>query len=302
MVLSVIPGRAPVIRQGKHAWIGRVVMLAALFFLLFVFVTVSDHGRLMPYIPQFLNSSGIGPNDVPGGRVRLVTWDEAWIWITVASAFGTLVAGSWVYRRVGERRAGGPGVIGLVAWIAAWQFIGTIPPSYQYIARGGSLDRYLLPLVPLAIVIALWATRDVPLVQPVAWIGIALFAVVSTAGVRDYLTYLGAVWEMAEEANAAGVTNDHLDAGSGWDGYYLYQEMIDQNITKSRSPRGSPWWVYFYAKPTDSTYVISTDPEFGDGYEVVEKRAYSQWLEDDTVYIYLLKKKDSPWPPAPDGS
>ncbi len=76
--------------------------------------------------------------------------------------------------------------------------------------------------------------------------------------------------------------------------------MLDQGITKSHSPRGSPWWVYFYAKQTDSTYMVSTNPNWRKGYVVVEKRAYSQWLENDTVYIYLLRKSDQPWPPKHD--
>lgn len=299
LAIALLPGwrgrSQPWFASTRGYWVF-VVSVAVLAWTLF---TITANGRLMPYIPQFLGSGGFGAVDVPGGRVRLVTWDRAWIAVTTGALVGALVSGSALTRRIGERRSTTWGGAGLIAWLAAWQLVGVIPASYQYIHRGGSLDRYLLPLVPLAIVMVIWATRDLPLFQPAAWVGIALFGIVSVAGTRDYLTYLGAVWDMAEEANASGVANEHLDAGSGWDGFHLYLDMLDQGITKSRSPRGSPWWVYFYAKQTDSTYLVSTNPSWKPGYVIVEKRSYSQWLENDTVYIYLMRKVTAPWPPRP---
>jgi hypothetical protein len=63
------------------------------------------------------------------------------------------------------------------------------------------------------------------------------------------------------------------------------------------SPRGSPWWVYFYAKQTDSTYLVTTNPTWRDGDFMVIQREYDQWLENDAVYIHLVRKWDAPWPP-----
>ena len=65
-----------------------------------------------------------------------------------------------------------------------------------------------------------------------------------------------AVWAMGEEATAAGVPLDRLDAGSGWDGYHLYEYGLEHRI-RSRTPKGGPWWVYFYAPATDSAYVVA---------------------------------------------
>jgi hypothetical protein len=90
-----------------------------------------------------------------------------------------------------------------------------------------------------------------------------------------------------------------MDAGSGWDGYHLYTDMIEQNLTRNMSPSRSPWWINFYAKQTDSTYIVSTDPGWRDGYVVVDQREYEQWLEDDPVSVYLLRKREAPWPPPP---
>jgi 4-amino-4-deoxy-L-arabinose transferase-like glycosyltransferase len=300
LAIALLPGFRRPARQPffASAW-GYWAFLVTLGLLVFGLFQLSFQGRRMPYIPQFLGSGGFGPADVPGGRRRVVEWDQVWSGLTVAAAVGAILLALFLSRTVRTgvslERAGA----GLVGMVAIWQVIGMIPASYQYIDRGGSLDRYILPFIPLTIALAFWAVRDVQLVQPAVWVGVALFAAVSVAGTRDYLVYLDAVWEMAEEANAAGVPNEKMDAGSAWDGYHLYTDMLDLGITKSLSPRGSPWWVYFYAKQTDSTYMVTTNPAWRNGYFVVERREYDQWLEDDPVYVYIVRRWDAPWPPRP---
>ncbi len=91
------------------------------------------------------------------------------------------------------------------------------------------------------------------------WIVVAALALFSVAGTRDYLVFMRAVWAMGEEAVAAGVPLDRLDAGSGWDGYHLYEYGLEHRI-RSRTPKGGPWWVYFYAPATDSAYVVAGKP------------------------------------------
>ncbi len=101
--------------------------------------------------------------------------------------------------------------------------------------------------------------------------------------------------------------NERLDAGSGWDGYHLYTVMLEENDTTARSPEGSPWWVYFYAKPTDSSFIVTTDPNVRRGYFTVAQQEYDQWLERDPVYVYLIRRWNMPFPiqwpgsPPPNG-
>lgn len=255
--------------------------------------------RRMPYIGQFLGGGGFGPGDVPGPRRRIVEWQPFWDWLTVLSVIGAILLGLVLCRRLVVAASPERAAAGIVGMVCFFQVVGMIPPSFQYLTRGGSLDRYILPMIPLVIALALWSLRDVGMLQPLAWLGVAVFAVVSTAGTRDYLVYMDSVWSMARYANQEGVANEQLDAGSGWDGYHLYTDMLDQNITRQRSPGGSPWWINFYAKQTDSTYIVSTDPGWRKGYVVVTRKEYDQWLEEDPVYVYLLRRSDAPWPPAP---
>ena len=60
-----------------------------------------------------------------------------------------------------------------------------------------SLDRYLLPLLPFAIVLALWALKDTRFNEPVAWTFLAILAVISITSTRDALYFQRNVWHMA---------------------------------------------------------------------------------------------------------
>ncbi len=249
-------------------------------------------GRWMPYIPQFLGPGGPGTVDVRGSRPALITTDFR-IWATVicgaASVVLAVVLARGARQPAGKERAGA----GVVLAIALGQVVGVIPPSFHYQSWAGSLDRYLLPLLPLSIVLAVWAVRDARIFQPLGWLITGVFAVVSVVGARDYLVYMDTVWSMAHQAVEEGVPIDRLDAGSGWDGYHLY-ELSLAHPTAPRTKNGA-WWTSFYAPITDSAYVVSGKPI--PGYYVVRRRPYSYWLEADEVYLYILRRADVPWPP-----
>jgi hypothetical protein len=250
----------------------------------------------MPYVQQWFGSGALGAPDVLGSRPILLS-------PTIRSAL-TIVCliASLLLALVAARAVAAPGSLersraGLVLSIGLGQVLGVMPPSYHYIGwAAGSLDRYLLPLVPLTIALALWALRGVRIVLPWGWIVVAVLALFSVAGTRDYLVFMHAVWAMGDEALAAGVPLDRLDAGSGWDGYHLYEYGLEHRI-RSRTPKGGPWWVYFYAPATDSAYVVSGKPL--PGHRVIRERPYSSWLQREPTNLYLLHRDGVPWPPRP---
>jgi hypothetical protein len=252
-------------------------------------------GAYMPYIAQFFGSGGLGPPDVLGSRPILLGPEMRAVLTIVCFAASLLLA------LVAARAMGAPPSLersraGLVLAIGLGQVVGVMPPSYHYIGwASGSLDRYLLPLVPLAIALALWGLRDVRMALPLGWVVAAALAVFAVAGTRDYLVYMRAVWSMGEEAVAAGVPLDRLDTGSGWDGYHLYERGLEERI-RSRTPKGGPWWVYFYAPATDSAYVVSGKPL--PRHLVVARRPYSSWLQTKPTNLFLLRRLGAPWPPT----
>jgi hypothetical protein len=241
------------------------------------------NGKRMPYVGQFVGTGGLGPPDVLGSRPRLLDAqmrDDLTVVCALAAILLAFVLCGAIRSPASPERARA----GLVFAIALWQVVGVLPPSFHYIRRGYSLDRYLLPLLPLGICLALWALRDVRLVQPVAWLLVAAFAIYSAAGTRDYLVYLDTAWTLAREANALGISNEHLDAGAAWDGYHLYTYGLDNGITKGRT-RNGPWWVYFYGKPTDSQYIVTAT--LVPGSTVVLSRNADAWLGNSTR-LYVL--------------
>jgi hypothetical protein len=253
-------------------------------------------GALMPYIGQFSGSGGLGAPDVLGSRPILLG-PEIRSTLTVVCLAASLLLALIAARAMGAPPSSQRARAGLVLSIGLWQVLGVMPPSYHYIGwAAGSLDRYLLPLVPLTIALALWALRGVGMVLPLAWIVVAALGLFSGAGTRDYLVFMRAVWAMGEEATAAGVPLDRLDAGSGWDGYHLYEYGREHRI-RSRTPKGGPWWVYFYAPATDSAYVVAGKPL--PNYHVVRKQPYSSWLQREPTNLYLLHRTGVPWPPRP---
>ena len=310
--LPLMVAAAPFARRltagiGPRGW----VLFAAWQAVLLVGVTALwVRNAYMPYVAQFFGSGGLGAPDVLGSRPQLINADmrEALtIVCLVASLFLALVAARWVRPVAGSERARAIQAsplqnarAGLVLTIGLGQVIGVLPPSYHYIGwAAGSLDRYLLPLAPLVIALALWGLRGVRLALPVGWLIAVAIALFSVAGTRDYLVFMREVWATGDGALAQGVPLDRLDAGSGWDGYHLYEYGLEHHI-RSRTPKGGPWWVYFYAPATDSAYVVAGKPLRG--YFIVARRSYSSWLLRSSPSLYLLRRWGAPWPPAPAAS
>jgi hypothetical protein len=249
----------------------------------------------MPYIPQFVGPSGLGPPDLLGGRPILLG-QAARVVLTVACLIASLVLALIAARAVAAPESVERSRAGLVLSILLWQFAGVFPPSYHFLGwSAGSVDRYLLPLAPLTIALALWGTRGMTLTLPAGWVVVAALALFAIAGTRDYLVFMGNVWSMAEEAVAEGVPLDRLDAGASWDGYHLYEYGVAHNL-RPRTPRGRPWWTDLFAPATDSAYVVSGAPL--PGHEIVAERSYSSWLQREPTSIYLEVRQGEPWPPG----
>jgi hypothetical protein len=291
VVAALIPGLRGAIRtMTRRAWIVFGVWAFVLWTGLVVFQV---QGRRWPYIPQFVGAGGLGPPDVLGSRPRLFT-GVFFDWATLVCAIAAILLALFLSRGViappSPERAGA----GLLLVIGLWQVVGILPPSFHYLRRGYSLDRYLLPLLPIGICLLLWASRDLRLFQPLGWAIGAVFLVFSVAATRDYLVYLDRVWQTATEAHEAGVDYTKLDAGAAWDGYHLYTYGLDRGMKRARTKNG-PWWMTFYGLPSDSSYVVSAKGR--PGYVLVWQRAYNSWLLGESTPIFLLRKTSVPGPP-----
>ena len=266
-------------------------------------------GRLMPYVPQYLADWGIGPADIQGGRPLLA---GRWLWwvVTVVAGLAAVVAAVAIGRRYADSRTGAVGIegsaggltagragAGLVFAVLVGQAVGVLPPTFHFQnpVPGAiltiTLDRYLLPLLPMALALAVWAVAGLRLPTWPAWAVTAIIGVVAVAGTHDFLVFQAATYDLAEATAQAGVDIHQLDGGAQWDGVRQYQDRVE--VPEPRADR--PWWVNLFAWDSDSTYVVATTPL--PGYVEVRRVPYDTWLPPDDQALLLLRRPDAPWPP-----
>ena len=266
-------------------------------------VTIGDD-YLMPYISQYVGTSGVGPNDLFGGRPQLL--DDAsmldvrllltWVCVGAAVLFGVATIG-----RIGAPATPERGIAAMVLIVGLGQVAGVMPPSFHFADWIISVDRYVLPLLPFVIALLLWSLRDIRLALPIGWVALACVAAFSVVGTRDFLVFQKATWDYARYANYdLGVPLTKLNGGSSWDGYFLHEYGDRYDIPQQTV--GGPWWNNLFATATDSTYVISGSPNApGDGtYVQIDQREYSSWLMSEPVYLYIMQRQGIPagQPPA----
>jgi 4-amino-4-deoxy-L-arabinose transferase-like glycosyltransferase len=291
-------------------------------------------GRRMPYIPHYLSPHGVGSYDLRGGRPWLIGQLGLDI-ATIVCAAGALIFGLILCTRIRniewrmkkERGGSTRAVAGtttaevpvnstfsilhsqfprsgaaLTLALAFWQIVGVLPQSFTFrnwTFRGynaPSLDRYLLPLLPLAIMLALWALRETRIAIPAAWALALAMALFSIVGTRDFLTFHTAVWDLARQMRAEGVPLTKLDAGAAWDGYHLYEYSIANDI---HTTAPLPWWLGLFAPANTAEYIIAGAPrdDFSELYAPIRRVEYSTWLNPEPTYLYVLRRKDVPGPP-----
>ena len=247
----------------------------------------------MPYIPDFVNASGLGPvQQIRGERPPLVGRDVLTV-LTALCAVGAVLFVLVLVARITGRARAGVGVAGLLISVFVRQGAGTQPSSFSFFnwyldgLPSPSLDRYLLPLLPLAVVLLLWSLGSVRLWLPVAWALTVAVGLFSVAGTRDMMVRQQAVWDLADEVHASGVPMFKIDGGAAWSGYRLFEYSVTTPIPPP--PSDSPWWVWVFAPAVDGTYVVGGRPL--PGYDVVRTVPFSSWLEPEPARLYLLKRQ-----------
>ncbi len=291
VVVGALPGLRGLVRSIPPAgWLlftlWEAVIIAGLAFF-------APGDRRMPYVPQFVALWGLGPTDVAGAGAPLV---DLWVLdaVTAVCAAAALLLGLVLVRGVGVPATPERGVAGMVLAVGIGQVVGVLPPSFPFRDWILSLDRYLLPLLPFAVWLGLWALRDVRFSLPAGCVVAAVVAAFSVAGTRDFLVLQHTTWNMARAAVCAGVPLTKLDGGYAWDGYHLWGAT--ETNPEPAPPEAGPWWVWWWTPgnipATDSTYVVSASPL--PGYDEVAWIPYDRWLRTAPERVYLLHRQGTP--------
>lgn len=128
-------------------------------------------------------------------------------------------------------------------------------------------DRYLLPLVPIALLVALQVGRRGRFAAPLAVAAVVLLASWSIWWERDYLARQAAVWEAGQALVAMGVPPAAVDAGFEWAGWYRGKEAVAAVFQPANAGRDGRWltkrltdtlqpgnarWVVTFRRPADA--------------------------------------------------
>ncbi len=160
--------------------------------------------------------------------------------------------------------------------------IGTLVQAHYY------FDRYLLPLLPLAIA-AVVAVSPGLRPRPAALVGLAMMSAYSVAGTHDYLAWNRARWELLGQLEARGVSAREIDGGVEYNASRLAAELRTAP-TDAEARRGQPaaakswWWV------VDDRWIIAFSPL--DGYRVADSRPYPRWLPPTAEGRVLLLERE----------
>jgi hypothetical protein len=120
-------------------------------------------------------------------------------------------------------------------------------------------DRYLIPLVPIVVVLA-WSDPSLFWPAPqvrrfVTAVGFGLFAVLGLAYVVESAAYDGARWAAASQVARSGVPAAAIDGGAEWVGFHARTAAI-----RHSGPSPTSWASMF--RDVRTCYLISVEPHY----------------------------------------
>lgn len=263
--------------------------------------------RLMPLVASWMRAEGLGPlsAEIAAANNRAPVLGRTGRLVLTVASFASWIASAFLvlrYARMNRRSRSdnsrrSPAVSSfggnrnhgsrIVGAIACFQALGVVVPALKV---GFPWDRYLLPVLPLALALVLWAVREARVWTSVAWALVTISAFVAIVGTRNFLVIQSGAWDLARDAVQAGVPVTKLDAGAGWDGYWTYEQHHPPAQPVSPRPY-QVWWLNLWGHAIDPIYVVSGGEI--EGYRVVRKRSVSRWFREDYT-IFLMHREGEP--------
>ncbi|MBX7258498.1 MAG: glycosyltransferase family 39 protein [Candidatus Hydrogenedentes bacterium] len=149
-------------------------------------------------------------------------------------------------------------------------------------------DRYLLPTFALLLILAA-APRSARIASPssrsrkATLILCALSYAFSIVSLQDYLAWNRARWQAVDVLRVVhNVPDTQIDGGYEFNGIYTSDAYMAR-LRAGEDLGGRGWWV------VDDAYAVSFLPR--DGYEEIDRVAYTSWLGFTQRHILILKRK-----------
>ncbi len=272
-VLPLWLATAPAARGARRGWSGLARLRRAMIVILvcgFVvaLARLALRGEWFPYLTDILTRRGLRP--YLGFFAYELGVQRPLIFMTAASEILTVVAGAMglllstlIVTRLGSR------LTPELALVYGTTLV-TAAVSLTFFTY---FERYLLPLIPGAIILLLDATRRARFLLRAGLTGFLIVATFSIALMRDYFAWNQVRWDAGRALLASGVPVEKIDGGYEWNGWYLYDASMAYIITHPVRMTIDPW-----------KYIL--DPEFlfafGEvaDYDIAQELSFATPLRD----------------------
>lgn len=267
---------APLALGGIRGWKRPSPSALALGFAAFL-PLLADEGAF-PYFLSLIHEAGLGTPTIPGleaKRAGLLGSPLFHAGLSLAALGSWLV---WLGRGSALRVALAEPSLRLLVVCALLQF----PPA---LAGRLFFDRYLLPLLPAALLLA--ARASLP--SRAALAGAAALLCWSLAGAADYLNWSEARWEAGHAAERAGIPPERLLNGGEWNGLLSYErEMARLKESRPLAAIGEWDWLDLAGMRAASSF----SPHSGAGAAVLLSVPYRTPLsrEPGRIYVHGAKR------------
>ena len=297
-VFPLIAWRLPsLVRDYARRPFGKLVLAGGVICCALWFVSQVAGHNLLPFNTwTTIHPAGLGPIWLPDARAGYDVpslGTPFWLFVTFMGVFGASALVLDLALSVGEIVGAYRGKTRTARLdVRVFMLVCMVVYIVPFIVFG-HYDRYLLPLVPLAIFLlmtdgrAAFASRST---QPprtasrgdavslsLAALGFVVTAGFAVAGTHDYLNWNRARWMLIDTLFAHGVAANRVDGGYEFNGLYLYDPKLDTG-TATRS-----WWI------VDDEYRVQF--QMTPGYKVVDRADARGWLPPLRRDIFTLRRE-----------
>jgi hypothetical protein len=255
----------------------------------------------MPSAGNVLDVAGVGPSTISRPTRDLSApypLHRGWQLVTALGVVGAAVllrSSVEVARRVVARGRDPETVTTAVFAITAIVLyllpLGVLRQGYWF-------DRYLLPVLPLAMILA-WTSSNASPQRAHGALGALLlvpYGLFAVAATHDYLSWSRARWQAVEVLlSEPGVSLEDVDAGGGREvkGWHLGHRVTRCDGDRGRETTAAPSWGDFscLTRTGDERHVVSLSMK--DGYRVTHEYVFSRWLPFRAQPFYVLRRQDT---------
>ena len=283
--LPVWLGLAPALSNARRGWktIRRgqqwvMALLAVAFAVVLVRLAMRD--QWFPYLTDILTRRGLRPYlaytayELDAHRPFIFSLELSAGLSAVAGVLGWILCALIVVRL---RPRSSP-ALACVYWTTAVLAAGSLT-FFTY------FERYLLPLIPGALIVLLDATRRARLSLAIGVLGVGVVALFSVALMQDYFAWNEARWKEGQALLTSSVPVESLDGGYEWNGWYLYDASMAYIRSHGSEMKIDPWQ---YVLDPEFLFAFQAPPN----YRVVKTLEFATPLRAGGVdRFYLLQRE-----------